>query len=357
MHHMQTPGEHCSRSDSEGRRLEVRRVLVTGAAGFIGFHLARRLLTDGISVVGIDVVNDYYDPRLKWDRLAILQEFEGFSFVHCDIAERECVEEAFDGEPYQVVVHLAAQAGVRHSIDAPAAYVRSNVLGSLNILEACRHHGTAHLVYASSSSVYGANDTVPFSEHHPVDHPVSLYAATKRATELMAHTYSHLFEVPATGVRFFTVYGPWGRPDMALFKFTRAIVEGRPVEVYNRGEMRRDFTYVDDVVEALVRLLPLAPAGGKRAMGDPASADGPFKVYNIGCASPVHLMDMIAALEKSLGREAVKHYMDMQPGDVAQTYADVSELQGAIDYRPRTTLEEGIEAFVGWYREYYGLDH
>ena len=333
-------------------------ILVTGAAGFIGFHVVRRLLSRGATVVGIDNMNDYYDPVLKEARLALLRDEPGFSFHRMDIADRESVRRLFQETQPQYVIHLAAQAGVRYSLEHPETYIDANLVGFGNILEGCRHTGVGHLVYASSSSVYGANTLMPFSVHHNVDHPVSLYAATKKANELMAHSYSHLFGVPTTGLRFFTVYGPWGRPDMALFKFTRAIIENEPIEVFNNGAMRRDFTFIDDVAEGVVRAAERVATANLAWTGnapDPASSSAPYKIYNIGNTEPVDLMVMISLLEEALGREAVKIWKPLQPGDVLETWADVDDLVQDIGYRPSTPINEGIEAFVAWYRDYYRI--
>jgi UDP-glucuronate 4-epimerase len=334
------------------------RVLVTGCAGFIGMHVAQRLLERGDDVVGIDSINDYYDPSLKIARLGQLQPHPQFSFQRLDIAESRPVADLFAAERFARVVHLAAQAGVRYSLKNPQAYVNSNITGFLNILEACRHHGCEHLVFASSSSVYGANRKLPFSEHDNTDHPVSLYAATKKANELMAHTYSHLFGLPVTGLRFFTVYGPWGRPDMSLALFTRAILEGRSIEVFNHGEMERDFTYVDDIVEGVVRILDAVPAPDSSVdmtQPDPATSYAPYRLYNIGNNRPVKLTAFIEMLERALGRKAVKSLLPMQPGDVPATYADIEDLRRAVGFVPSTPLEEGIARYVAWYREYYGV--
>jgi UDP-glucuronate 4-epimerase len=314
-------------------------VLVTGAAGFIGMHTCRRLLARGDRVIGLDNLNAFYDPQLKRDRLAQLRSLPGFHFEQADIAEPGRVAKTVADNGVHRVVHLAAQAGVRHSLRDPLAYVQANVVGFAHVLEACRHAGVAHLVYASSSSVYGANSKLPFSEDDPTDQPVSLYAATKKADELLAHSYSHLFGLAATGLRFFTVYGPWGRPDMAYYAFTQAIVAGTPIQVFNEGRMGRDFTYIDDAVEAVVRLLD-APAAGHR-------------VFNVGNHSPVGLLDFITALERALGRAAVKELTTMQPGDVVQTYADISALEAAVGFHPSTSLDEGLAAFAAWYRDYH----
>ena len=334
------------------------KILVTGCAGFIGMHVAQRLLERGDEVVGIDNLNAYYDPSLKAARLALLQPHPRFSFQRLDIADASAIADLLATERFARVVHLAAQAGVRYSLKNPQAYVDSNVTGLLNVLEGCRHHGCEHLVFAGSSSVYGANRKLPFSEHDNTDHPVSLYAATKKANELMAHTYSHLFGLPATGLRFFTVYGPWGRPDMSLALFTRAIVEGRPIEVFNHGEMERDFTYIDDIVEGVVRILdvvPQADPGVDMSAPDPATSQAPYRLYNIGNNQPVKLTRFIEILEASLGRKAKKKLLPMQPGDVPATYADVEDLGRAVGFRPSTPLETGIARYVVWYREYYGL--
>ncbi|MFN7752502.1 MAG: NAD-dependent epimerase [Pseudomonadota bacterium] len=333
------------------------KVLVTGCAGFIGMHTAERLLARGDAVIGIDNLNDYYDPRLKQARLARLADRPGFTFSRVDIADAAALEACFREHRPQRVVHLAAQAGVRYSLKNPQAYVSANLAGFVNVLEGCRHHGVEHLVYASSSSVYGHNTALPFSVGQDVDHPVSLYAATKKSNELMAHAYSHLFRLPTTGLRFFTVYGPWGRPDMALWLFTEAILAGRPINVFNEGRMRRDFTYVDDIVESVVRLVDhvATPAAGyDRAHPNPAVSDAPYRVYNIGNHSPVELTRFIAAIEDALGRKAVRNLMPMQAGDVEATYADVSALEAAVDFRPDTPIEDGIRRFVQWYREWTG---
>jgi UDP-glucuronate 4-epimerase len=331
-------------------------IFVTGAAGFIGFHVSKRLLERGEDVVGIDNLNDYYDPALKLARLDILRKFERFEFVRADIADRTAIEELFARHKPARVVHLAAQAGVRYSLTNPHAYTESNITGFLNILEGCRHHGVEHLVYASSSSVYGANTKQPFSEHDNIDHPVSLYAATKKANELMAHTYAHLFGVASTGLRFFTVYGPWGRPDMALFRFTRGILAGEPIPVFNEGRMIRDFTFIDDIVEGVVRVLDKRAEPDPNWSGDdpdPARSYAPYRVFNIGNNRPVLLLDYIAALEEALGRKATLDLLPMQPGDVVSTRADVAELEKAVDFRPTTTIAEGIARFVTWYKDYF----
>jgi UDP-glucuronate 4-epimerase len=332
-------------------------VLVTGAAGFIGFHVARQLLDAGRAVVGLDNLNDYYDPKLKEARLEILRKYPGFSFERIDLADRARVATLFAQRTMPVVIHLAAQAGVRYSIENPHAYVDSNLVGFVNILEGCRHHGCRHLIYASSSSVYGANTTLPFSTSDNVDHPISLYAATKKANELMAHTYSHLYGLPTTGLRFFTVYGPWGRPDMAMFLFADAIVARRPIKVFNNGNMRRDFTYVSDVSEAIVRLIGCTPQGNPNWSGanpDPSSSVAPWKVYNIGNNNPEELLHVIGLLEQQFG-PAIKEMLPMQPGDVPATYADVTELMQDIGFRPATSIEDGITRFAEWYRRYRNI--
>lgn len=327
----------------------MKKVLVTGAAGFIGFHYARRLCEAGHEVIGLDSLNDYYDPALKRARLAQLAPSGNFRFVKLDLADRAGIEALFAGERPQIVVNLAAQAGVRYSIKNPQAYVDSNLQGFINVLEGCRHHGVEHLIYASSSSVYGANVKTPFAVSDNVDHPVSLYAATKKANELMAHTYAHLYGLPCTGLRFFTVYGPWGRPDMAYFSFTKAILEGRAIDVYNNGDMMRDFTYIDDITEAMVRLLERAPAAGDCPSG------APWRLYNIGNNRPEKLMDFIAILEEETGRTAVRNFLPMQPGDVYATYADTDDLARDTGFKPGTPLREGLRRFVAWYRDYYGV--
>ena len=334
------------------------KILVTGAAGFIGYHVSQRLLADGHDVVGIDNLNDYYEISLKESRLSLLQDNVRFHFERMDIGDREAMETLFDGVKPQRVVHLAAQAGVRYSITHPHAYTHSNVTGFLHVLEGCRTTNVEHLVYASSSSIYGANTLQPFSEHHNVDHPVSLYAATKKANELMAHTYAHLYGLPSTGLRFFTVYGPWGRPDMAMFRFTRGVITGEPIEVYNHGRMVRDFTYIDDITEGVVRVLakPAAPDAQWDAQHpDPARSRAPYRVYNIGNSDPVELLEYINVIEDAVGRKANMRLMPLQPGDVLSTMADVSELEAAIDFRPQISVREGIRRFVAWYRDYYRI--
>jgi len=331
-------------------------VLVTGAAGFIGSHVAHRLLDRGEEVVGLDNVNDYYDPNLKLARLARLEAKKGFSFTKLDVADRAGMEAIFAKHRFGRVVHLAAQAGVRYSLTNPYAYVESNIVGFQNILEGCRHHGCRHLVYASSSSVYGANETLPFSVHHNVDHPLSLYAASKKANELFAHAYSNLFTLPTTGLRFFTVYGPWGRPDMALFLFTKSILEGKPIPVFNHGHHRRDFTYIDDIAEGILRTLDHVAAPNPSWSGakpDPATSRGPWRVYNIGNGNPVELLRYIEVIEQCLGRKAQMELLPLQPGDVPDTAADCEALEIDCGYRPNTPVEVGVERFVKWYREYY----
>ena len=332
------------------------QVLVTGVAGFIGFHVARRLLERGDIVVGIDNVNTYYDVRLKQARLALLSDHERFSFLRLDLADRDGMTEVFTRQRPQRVVHLAAQAGVRHSLTHPHAYIESNLVGFLHILEGCRSTQVEHLVYASTSSVYGANTKMPFSVHDNVDHPVSLYAASKKANELMAHTYSHLYGLPTTGLRFFTVYGPWGRPDMALFLFTRAILAGEPIDVFNYGKMRRDFTYIDDIVEGVVRVLDTLPQPNPAWSGlapDPGTSKAPYRIYNIGNNQPVELLHFIEVLETCLGRKAEKRLLPLQAGDVPETYADVDDLIRDVGFRPATPLSVGIARFVEWYRAFY----
>jgi UDP-glucuronate 4-epimerase len=331
-------------------------VLLTGAAGFIGYHVAQRLLTDGHRVVGLDNLSDYYDPTLKQARLDLLASHPEFTFERVDVSNRKTMAEVFGRHRPARVVHLAAQAGVRYSIVNPYAYIDANVIGFANILEGCRHDGVEHLVFASSSSVYGANTRLPFSAHDSVDHPLSLYAATKKANELMAHSYAHLYGLPCTGLRFFTVYGPWGRPDMALFLFTRAILEGRPIDVFNEGRMQRDFTYIDDVVEGVVRVLAKPPAPDPAWSGhrpDPGTSRAPYRIYNVGNDRPIELLRYIEVLEECLGRTAKKNLLPLQPGDVVVTRADIDDLARDFGYRPRTTIEEGVHRFVDWYRTYY----
>lgn len=332
------------------------KILVTGAAGFIGFHLSKRLLRDGCLVYGLDNINDYYDVRIKHDRLEQLKADDNFRFFKTDLANQEELNAIFENNDIEVVVNLAAQAGVRYSLINPHAYVNSNVVGFVNILECCRHHHIKHLVFASSSSVYGANTKMPFSVHHNVDHPVSLYAASKKSNELMAHTYSHLFDLACTGLRFFTVYGPWGRPDMALFLFTKAILEGKPITVFNHGKMQRDFTFIDDIVEGVVRIIHNVPQPNPEWNGDapdPGTSYKNYKIYNIGNHNPVQLSEFIEEIENALGKKATKEYMDMQPGDVPATYADVDDLMTDVGFKPATPLSVGIQSFVEWYRSYY----
>jgi len=334
------------------------KILVTGAAGFIGFHTAKALLARGDEVIGLDNLNEYYDVSLKEARLAQLEGQPGFSFHKLDLADREGMAALFAETRPDRVIHLAAQAGVRHSLKDPHAYAQSNLVGFLNVLEGCRHNGVAHLVYASSSSVYGGNTKTPFSVHDAADHPFSLYAATKLSNELMAHSYAHLYGLPVTGLRFFTVYGPWGRPDMSPFLFTKKILEGEPIQVFNNGEHARDFTYIDDIVDGVVhavdRIATPDPDWSAEAP-DPATSSAPYRVYNIGNNNPVALMDYIACIEKATGKEAIKEFLPMQPGDVPVTYADIDDLQRDIGFRPDTPLEAGMERFVAWYREYYGV--
>jgi UDP-glucuronate 4-epimerase len=332
------------------------KVLVTGAAGFIGFHVCRYLLDRGDEVVGIDNLNDYYEVELKHARLNELRPYANFRFMRMDIADRTAMAALFEAEGFNRVVHLAAQAGVRYSLENPHAYAESNLLGFLNILEGCRRESIEHLVYASSSSVYGANETMPFSVHDNVDHPVSLYAATKKANELMAHSYSHLYGLPTTGLRFFTVYGPWGRPDMSPFLFTRAILDGKPLKVFNHGKHRRDFTYIDDIVEGVVHCLDRVAGGNAEWSGqqpDPSSSKAPWRVYNIGNSEPVELLTYIELIEKALGKSTTKELLPLQPGDVEHTYADVTDLVKDTGYKPKISVEEGIKQFVAWYRAFY----
>ena len=332
------------------------KILVTGAAGFIGMHTSERLLARGDEVVGLDNLNDYYDPRLKESRLARLTPHPAFRFIKMDVADRAGMERLFAEEKFDRVIHLAAQAGVRYSLQNPHAYIDSNIVGFMNILEGCRYSKVQHLVYASSSSVYGGNTRMPFSEHDSVDHPVSMYAATKKANELMAHTYSHLYGLPTTGLRFFTVYGPWGRPDMALFLFTKAILEGRPIDVFNHGKMKRDFTFVDDIVEGVLRTLDHVAepdAGFNADQPDPGRSKAPFRVFNIGNNDPVELMAFVEAIEQALGRAAEKNFMPLQDGDVPATYADTSELNAWTGFAPATSVSDGVGRFVEWYRAYY----
>ena len=330
--------------------------LVTGAAGFIGFNVSQRLLAAGHQVVGIDNLNDYYVVNLKHARLNLIKPDPAFTFIEMDLADRDAIASLFKQQQFQRVIHLGAQAGVRYSIENPHAYADANLIGHLNILEGCRHHKIEHLLYASSSSVYGLNRKMPFSTEDSVDHPVSLYAATKKANELMSHTYSHLYQLPTTGLRFFTVYGPWGRPDMALFKFTRAMIAGEAIDVYNQGQMKRDFTYIDDIAEAIVRLQDVIPQADENwtvEAGSPATSSAPYRVYNIGNSQPVTLINYIEAIEKALGITAVKNLMPMQPGDVLETSADTEALFKAIGFKPQTSVEEGVKRFVDWYRDFY----
>ncbi len=349
------------------------KILITGTAGFIGFHLANKLAARGDEVLGLDIINDYYDPKLKYDRLQYSgfqpikieygvsvqsEKYPNYRFVKIALEDEKTLAQLFEKEKFDAVCHLAAQAGVRYSLLNPRAYIDSNIIGFINILEACRHQHVNHLVYASSSSVYGLNEKMPFSTSDNVDHPVSLYAASKKSNELMAHTYSHLFGLPTTGLRFFTVYGPWGRPDMALFLFTKAILENQPIQVFNYGNMIRDFTYIDDIVEGLVRVIEHPPSGNPAwdaSMPDPATSKAPYKIYNIGNQNPVKLMDFIEAIEQNLGTTAQKELLPIQPGDVAATYADVSDLVENLDYKPATPVRFGIEQFIKWYRSYYGV--
>ncbi len=349
------------------------KILITGTAGFIGFHLANRLLERGDEVVGLDVINDYYDTNLKYDRLKYAgfikekidyntllnsEKYANHRFIKLALEDHEALNNLFAKEQFDAVCNLAAQAGVRYSLVNPRAYIDSNIVGFINILEACRHHGVKHLAYASSSSVYGLNEKMPFSTSDNVDHPVSLYAASKKSNELMAHTYSHLFGLPTTGLRFFTVYGPWGRPDMALFLFTKAILENKPIQVFNHGNMVRDFTYIDDIVEGVVRVIDHPPAGNAHwnpTAPDPSTSKAPYKVYNIGNQNPVKLLDFIEAIEQNLGKTAEKEFLPIQPGDVAATAADVTDLVENLGYKPETTVQTGIERFVQWYRSYYQI--
>ncbi|MEQ9297708.1 MAG: NAD-dependent epimerase [Cyclobacteriaceae bacterium] len=332
------------------------RVLVTGAAGFIGFHLSKRLLSEGYQVVGIDNINDYYDPKIKTDRLAMLSGNERFTFKKVDLADAEGLEKIFQDEKFNAVINLAAQAGVRYSIENPRVYIDSNIVGFNNVLECCRHHKAGQLIFASSSSVYGANTNMPFSVKDNVDHPLSLYAASKKANELMAHTYASLYDLPVTGLRFFTVYGPYGRPDMALFLFTKAIIEGKPIDVYNHGKMLRDFTYVEDIVEGIFRLTRKPSAPNPDWSGDapdPSSSFAPYRIYNIGNNQPVELGYFIEVIEQAIGKKATKNLMDIQPGDVPATFANIDALEEAVGYRPATPIETGINRFVEWYLDYY----
>jgi UDP-glucuronate 4-epimerase len=335
------------------------KILVTGAAGFIGMHVAQRLLAQGVQVVGVDNLNDYYDVRLKENRLKQLAPFRNFRFVKLEMADRVAMEELFRAGRFQRVVNLGAQAGVRYSIRNPHAYINSNIVGFLHVLEGCRHNGVEHLVYASSSSVYGTNTRMPFSVRDNVDHPISLYAATKKSNELMAHSYSHVYGLPTTGLRFFTVYGPWGRPDMAMSLFTKAIIEDKPIEVFNHGKMQRDFTYIDDIVEGVVRVLgripERSPSFDQPAFPKAAGTDAPYRLYNIGNDTPVELMKFIETIENAVGKKAVINMLPMQAGDVSATHADIADLHQAVGFTPHTPLKEGVEKFVGWFKAYYGV--
>ena len=340
-------------------QFKYENVLVTGAAGFIGYHLSKRLLEDGCRVMGIDNLNPYYDVGLKEARLGNLTLFDNFLFYKVDLSDKEALEKIFNSSRFDVVVNLAAQAGVRYSLENPQAYVDANIVGFVNVLECCRHSGIKHLVFASSSSVYGANTKMPFSVHNNIDHPVSLYAASKKANELMAHTYSHLFGLACTGLRFFTVYGPWGRPDMALFLFTKAIMEQEPIKVFNHGKMQRDFTYIDDIIEGVVKVMDRLPEPDPTWNGDnpdPGTSYTRYKIYNIGNNNPVELMEFIAQIEKVLGCKAKKEFLDLQPGDVIATYADIDDLINDVGFKPRTPIETGIRRFVDWFKEYYGYN-
>jgi UDP-glucuronate 4-epimerase len=333
-----------------------KKILVTGAAGFIGFHLSKKLCEVGWNVVGLDNMNNYYDVKLKQDRLDQLLKFTNFNFTRIDLAERELMKKLFEEEKFDYVVNLAAQAGVRYSLKNPYSYIDSNLSGFLNILEGCRYNPVKHLIYASSSSVYGANTKMPFSVHDNVDHPVSLYAATKKANELMAHTYSNLYNIPTTGLRFFTVYGPWGRPDMALFLFTKNIAEGKPIDVYNNGKMKRDFTYIDDIVDGVLKLIPTIPTPNPKWNGfepDSATSFAPYKLYNIGNNQPVELLRFIEIIEENLNKKAIRKLMPIQPGDVPATYADVEDLINAVNFKPNTPIEVGIGKFIEWFKKYY----
>ena len=336
------------------------KTLVTGAAGFIGMHVTKKLLEDQFDVIGLDNLNDYYDIKLKEDRLKQLQAFKNFRFIALDIADKIAMEKIFNEEKFQLVINLAAQAGVRYSLKNPYAYINSNIMGFMNILEGCRHHPVSHLVYASSSSVYGTNTKMPFSVIDNVDHPASLYAATKKSNELMAHTYSHLFGVPTTGLRFFTVYGPWGRPDMSPSLFAHAIFQEKSIDVFNHGKMQRDFTYIDDIVEGVIRILKKPATADllySRINPNPARSDAPYAIYNIGSHTPILLDDFIGKLETMIGKKAIKHLLPMQPGDVEATYASVADLKKAVGFEPKTSLSDGIKQFIDWFRKYYGYPH
>ncbi|MDJ0581588.1 NAD-dependent epimerase [Crocosphaera sp.] len=328
----------------------MMKILVTGAAGFIGFHLSQKLLSKGNEIIGLDNLNDYYEVSLKEARLALLKQENNFSFYQLDLANKEGIEKLFQEHQFDVVVNLAAQAGVRYSIENPHAYVNSNIVGFLNILEGCRHSKVKHLVFASSSSVYGENKKIPFSVHDNVDHPISLYAATKKSNELMAHTYSHLYNLPTTGLRFFTVYGPWGRPDMAYFLFTKAILSGQAIKVFNQGKMKRDFTYIDDIIQGIVKVMNKVP------QSDPKTSKVPYKIYNIGNNKPVELLHFIEVIESCLGMKAQKNMLPMQPGDVPMTYADVDDLMEDVGFKPNTPIEVGVKNFVDWYKDYYKVN-
>jgi UDP-glucuronate 4-epimerase len=331
------------------------KILVTGAAGFIGYHLCKKLCEIGYHVVGIDNLNDYYDVQLKRDRLSQLKNVQNFSFNSISITEKECLDDLFEKESFEYVVNLAAQAGVRYSIEKPYKYLDANLTGFLNILEACRKFPVSHLIFASSSSVYGSNKKIPFSESDHTDHPVSLYAATKKANEMMAHSYASLYDIPCTGLRFFTVYGPWGRPDMAYYGFTRAIIEGKPIKVFNNGLMSRDFTYIDDIVDGIISLVDIVPEVGLENETPDGSNSGRFALYNIGNNKPVRLIEFIEILEDALGKKAIKNMMSMQPGDVERTFADIDSLKAVSGYSPKTDLRSGLKNFVQWYRLYYGI--
>jgi UDP-glucuronate 4-epimerase len=334
----------------------MKNILVTGVAGFIGFHVTRRLLDNGFYVIGYDNVNNYYDTKLKEDRINILQKYPAFQFVRNDLCDNNILEQLFNENKFDTVIHLAAQAGVRYSLENPRVYINSNIVGFLNILECCRKYNTKHLIYASSSSVYGLNTKQPFSENDPVDHPASLYAATKKSNELMAHTYSHLFGLPTTGLRFFTVYGPWGRPDMAIFKFTKNILENKPIDVYNNGKMKRDFTYIDDVAEGIIRIIDHIPTNNQTDnLATPATSKAPFRIYNIGNNNPVELLKLISVLESTLDRKAKLNMLPMQSGDVTETFADISRLNSKTGFTPTTNIETGIKQFVEWYKTYYRI--
>ena len=337
--------------------MNKQKILVTGAAGFIGYHLCKKLCDEGWIVIGLDNINNYYDPKLKKTRLELLSPYKNFKFYKINLIEKEAIKNLFKTENFDYVVNLAAQAGVRYSIENPYAYIESNISGFMNILESCRHYSVKHLIYASSSSVYGANKKIPFSVHDNVDHPLSLYAATKKSNELMAHTYSNLYGLPVTGLRFFTVYGPWGRPDMAAFLFTKAIMEGMPIDVFNYGNMRRDFTFIDDIVEGIFRLINKIPSSNKNWNGnkpDPSSSFAPYKLYNIGNNQPVELSKFIEILEECIGKKANKNLLPMQQGDVYETFADVDDLIKDIGFKPKTDIKEGLAKFVNWYRDFYG---